>query len=319
MKILLIGATGQIGHALTKALAKTQHRISVLVRNKRKRSFPDNVNVIEAEKFTPASFRESLAGNEHVIYGVGLPDQFSLEKAVFDRVNYGLLESFLEVLRGSHIKSLTYISTYEVFQAADGMIREIDQVAGESHMTSYFKAMTRAYRLVTAFARETGLSLTTIHPAAVYGGLNTGYGITNYMENLINRRFWKVPFIVNGRFPVVHVDSLADAVVRSLDRPGKAYIVSDQMTTLRDIALTLRKHGPSYVPLTMPFWVAQAGAFFLEPFARLFRSRPIVAKIQLNFISKGLKPIAERAQKELGWKPLSLDEGIRIYLRERAG
>ncbi len=108
-------------------------------------------------------------------------------------------------------------------------------------------------------------------------------------------------------------------MVRSLERPGGAYIVSDQMTTLREIALTLKKYSHSYVPTTMPLWAANFGASASEFIARLFRVKPIMAKVQLEFITKGLEPKSERAQKELGWTPLSMDEGIKLYLGKRPG
>jgi hypothetical protein len=46
MKILLIGATGQIGYALTNALSQTAHQTSILVRNAHSLAFPANVNVL---------------------------------------------------------------------------------------------------------------------------------------------------------------------------------------------------------------------------------------------------------------------------------
>jgi uncharacterized protein YbjT (DUF2867 family) len=45
MKVLLIGATGQIGYALTTALSQTSHQTAVLVRNKRKLAFPGSLIV----------------------------------------------------------------------------------------------------------------------------------------------------------------------------------------------------------------------------------------------------------------------------------
>ena len=67
---------------------------------------------------------------------------------------------------------------------------------------------------------RTTSELTTIHPAAVYGGHNTGGGITDYMENLASRNWPRLPFINPSSFPVVHVQSLTDAIVKSLDTPG---------------------------------------------------------------------------------------------------
>ncbi len=185
-------------------------------------------------------------------------------------------------------------------------------------MTPYFKAMTQAYQLALEFAEQTNVALTTIHPATVYGGLNTGDGFTNYIENLLHWRLWRIPVILEGRFPIVHADSLATAIVQAIDQAG-AYIVSDQMTSVKEMALTLRHHAKSYVPLTVPLWLASASAAGLELLAKRTRSRPIMSRVQMEFITKGVEPRSVRAQKDLGWKPWSVDQGIQKYLNDRIG
>jgi nucleoside-diphosphate-sugar epimerase len=42
-----------------------------------------------------------------------------------------------------------------------------------------------------------------------------------------------------------------------------------------------------------------------------------MARVQLEFITKGWEPQADRAQRELGWQPLSLRQGIQKYLKDR--
>jgi hypothetical protein len=176
--------------------------------------------------------------------------------------------------------------------------------------------MIRAYRIAVDFARTNDISLTTIHPAAVYGGRNTGDGITDYMENLVSRNWHRLPFICQSSFPVVHVDTLTDAIVEALKKPG-AYIVSDQMTSLRDIAQTMRKQTWSYIPLTVPLWFAMAGIYLIEAIARIIKVKPFASAVQMAFLTKGWQPNAGRAIAVLAWKPMPLEEGIRRFLAAR--
>jgi len=214
------------------------------------------------------------------------------------------------------VRRLTYISTYEVFEVADNLIDETHPIADESEMTPYFQSMVRAYRMAVDFARANNVTLTTIHPAAVYGGRNTGGGITDYMENLASRNWHRLPFINPSSFPVVHVESLTEAITKSLDKPG-AYIVSDQMTSLQDIAQNMRKQAWSYVPLLIPLWVTMIGIHLLEAIARIIRVKPFASEVQIAFLTKGWKPDPGKAIRELGWKPLPLEEGIRRFLAAR--
>jgi dihydroflavonol-4-reductase len=315
MKILLIGATGQIGFALTRALSRTSYQISILIRDKHKLTFPENIKVVEANPFTTVAFHQAIQDMDYIIYAAGLPEQFSFDTHVFNRVNYNLFKTFLQSMQQSSVRRLIYISTYEVFQPIEKLIRENNPISDQWGVTPYFKSMIQAYQLVLKFVEEANITLTTIHPAAVYGGINTSDGLNNYIENLLHRRLWRIPVIVESRFPVVHVDSLATAIVQLIDHPG-AYIVSDQMTSLREVALELHNHAKSYIPPVVPLWMGYLCTTLLEFLARLIRQRPIMSRVQIEFITKGWEPKSEKTQKELRWKPLSLCEGINKYLEE---
>ena len=316
MKILLLGATGQVGHALAGALSDAGHQLTALVRSAAAQKLPATVTMIEQREFTLDSFKSALRDMDNVIYGIGLPEQFLFDNSVFEKVNLDMLRIFLSALQGSGVRRLTYISTYEVFEAIDGDIDETHPIAEESKMTPYFQSMIRAYRAVANFSQTSDISVTTIHPAAVYGGQNTGGGITDYMENLATRNWHRLPFISPSNFPVVHVDSLADAIIKSLDKPG-AYIVSDQMTTLRDIANSMRRQTWSYIPLTVPLWFTMLGIYLLEAIAYIVKVKPFASAVQIAFLTKGWTPSPAKAVTILGWKPMPLEEGIRRFLSAR--
>jgi nucleoside-diphosphate-sugar epimerase len=196
-------------------------------------------------------------------------------------------------------------------------IQESHAVADPRQLSPYFAAMTRAYRLAIDTAAQTGMTLTTIHPAAVYGGRNTGDSVTQVIENLLNRRVLRIPTILKSRFPVVHADSLADAIVRAFNHPG-AFIVSEGMTSLKDIALAVRAQAPhAFVPPVVPAWMAYATMGLLERMARWTGTRPIMSVSQLDFVTKGDEPLADQAVSVLGWRPRSLAQGVAQYLGDR--
>jgi nucleoside-diphosphate-sugar epimerase len=316
MKILLIGATGQIGYALTQALAASGHQLTVMVRRLPLPTFAANVQVHQEAEFTHAAFCQALQGVDTVIYGVGLPEQFAFDTGIFDQVNLDLFSQFLAALETTPVRRLVYISTYEVFQSIDGTIRESHPISALQDMTPYFQAMIKAYQLALGTAARIPLQLTTIHPAAVYGGMDTGDGFTNYLECLVNWRLHKMPANVAGRFPLVHAASLAQAIVQALPHTG-AFIVSEGMSSMPQMARALRQQTRSYVPITLPKALAYASAALLELLSRITRKRPILAKVQVAFITNGSEPVATKAQQTLGWAPQSLEQGIARYLRER--
>jgi nucleoside-diphosphate-sugar epimerase len=317
VKVLQIGVTGQVGYALTRALAAAGHDITVLVRDAARLPFPEGVRVVAEPEFTSAVFAQVLGDVECAIYGVGLPEQFAIDIDVFDRVNRRLLGTFLAALDAAGLRRLVYISTYEVFRPRDGVIRESHPVAAPENQSPYFAAMTRAYQDTQAFAKGTGTRLTTIHPAAVYGGLDTGDGFTAVIENMLRWRLWRLPVVVPGRFPLVHADSLAAGVLAALDQEGP-FIISDALCDLSTLARTLRRQARSFVPPRVPVRCAYATTTVLEALARVSRRAPIMSRVQLDFITAGSEPLPERAAQTLGFTPLPIDEGLRCYLADRA-
>jgi putative NADH-flavin reductase len=90
MNTLLIGATGQIGYSLAQHLSSSSKKLTVLVRDTAKRGFASAVTVRSAPQFDEQVFEQALVGQDRVIYGIGLPEQFAPSKDMFDRINYDL-------------------------------------------------------------------------------------------------------------------------------------------------------------------------------------------------------------------------------------
>jgi hypothetical protein len=61
-----------------------------------------------------------------------------------------------------------------------------------------------------------------------------------------------------------------------LNVPG-AYIASDQMTTLKGIALAMRRQERSYVPTVMPLWLVKLGVSIVEALAKVIHVKPIAS------------------------------------------
>jgi hypothetical protein len=119
-----------------------------------------------------------------------------------------------------------------------------------------------------------------------------------------------------GRFPLVHADSLAEGVASALHYEGP-FILSDEMCDLPTLAHTLRRDARSYVPPTVPASLAYAAAKPIEALARALHRHPILSRVQLDFISSGAEPLADRARETFGFSPLPIEEGLSRYLANR--
>ena len=101
MKILLIGATGQVGYALTHALVQAGHDTTVLVRSAGRLAFPAGVQVVTEANFTQEGFERLLPQVDCAVYGIGLPEQFTFDAGIFEAVNLNLFKTFLAAMEKS--------------------------------------------------------------------------------------------------------------------------------------------------------------------------------------------------------------------------
>ena len=94
---------------------------------------------------------------------------------------------------------------------------------------------------------------------------------------------------------------------------GSRYILSESYCTLVELARAvyaeagMEKKPPPMLPLP----AAQAMAAVSEALARFTGKPPLIAAGQLHFMQWQAYPVGDKAQRELGWKPTPLREGLR--------
>jgi nucleoside-diphosphate-sugar epimerase len=82
--------------------------------------------------------------------------------------------------------------------------------------------------------------------------------------------------------------------------------------TLRQLAeMVVRLAGRGRVPPSLPLPLARALSTTTEGIARLTRRPPLLPRGQLYFFLWNAIPDSAKAQRELGWQPRPLEEGIR--------
>jgi nucleoside-diphosphate-sugar epimerase len=66
----------------------------------------------------------------------------------------------------------------------------------------------------------------------------------------------------------------------------------------------------------MPVGVARTFAAIGEGISRVIRKPPMLARGQLTYFLWQARPDSSKAQRELGWNPTPLEEGVRRTLDE---
>jgi nucleoside-diphosphate-sugar epimerase len=313
-QVVVFGSSGQIGSALVKELRNSGFEVSAVIRKGSRKPTADKI--LTANLLDRKEILQILNGHSVAIYCIGKPEQFVRSQSEFVHSNINPLKVFLEALQESSIETLVYISTCEVFRAKEGVVSEDNGLADLAGLSPYFVSMVHAYQSILQFKQKQLCKVVTIHPSAVYGGLNTGFGLTNFIENLIQKRALKVPCVFPGEFPLIHVRSLASGIVRAASKEG-SFIFSDCITNMKDLSISLRRVCDSLVPIKMPVAPVKVAAWLMELVAKATNTRPLMANVQIDYITMGLSPATTRAELQLGWSPMSLEAGLASYLVDR--
>lgn len=320
MKALVTGATGKVGHATARALLGAGHSVRALVRDpaRARDVVPSGVELVAVDVTDVPSLDAAVAGCEVVFTAHGLPEQWLADDAEFERVNARGSENVALAARRAGVRRLVHTSTIDVFHAEPGSGFDETHVADYPKGTAYERSKQRAEELVLAAGGDE-LEVVMTNPCAVYGPGPVGSASLekDLFEPLIRGR---LPALTPGGFGVVYSDGVGLGQVLAAEKgvPGERYILCDGHVTLRELAeLVVGAAGRGRVPPVLPVPVARGLAGFGEVVARVTRRPPLLPKGQLHFFLWNAAPDSSKAQRELGWEPTAVEDGVRRTLGDR--
>lgn len=324
-KTLVTGATGIIGHSITRALLDPARpggprAVRALVRSvdRARGVLPPEVELVQGDVTDPASVRRAVEGCGVVHHAAGIPEQWLADEGRFEQVHVGGTRNLVEAALAGGVRRLVYTSTIDVFAAEKGAVYDESVIDPNPKGTAYERSKQSADRVVVE-ALDRGLPAVFIHPSAAYGPVPTGASGVN--DFIVKLRDGQTPALIPGGMPVVYAPDVGlGHVLAEGAEPGRRFILSEEYRELREMAeLVVRELGLRRVPPVMPRPVAGLVASLGELLSGVTKRPPLLAKGQLYFVSWGARPSSARAQRELGWRPTPFEEGLRSTIRFLAG
>lgn len=308
---LVTGATGTVGSAVVSELLTAGRPVRALVRSveRARPMLPGEVELVQGDVTDPASVLEAARGVTSVFHAAGLPEQWLLDAATFERVNVDGTRNSVEAALSVGVESYVYTSTIDVFEwPAHGTFDE-SRLDRQPKSTHYERSKQAADRVV-AEALGRGLPARFVHPAGVYGPAPVVTpGLNRLIASLATNQ---IPMLLPGGMPVVHAEDCARLHLAVEKAPvGSRYIASEGYHTLAELAEAVHAARPdAKVPRVLPQWVARAVAESGELIAKVTKKAPLVARGELSFLTHGVRPDAGRAQRDLGWTARPLGTGV---------
>jgi dihydroflavonol-4-reductase len=312
MRVLVTGATGKVGHAIASALLERGDRVRALVRDLQRaaRVLPAGIEPVTGDVTDGETLADSVEGCDLLFNAMGLPEQWVRDRGIFDRVNAAGSGQLATAAKRAGVRRFIHTSTHDVFHAEIGERFDETMLADYPKGTAYELSKQRAEELV--LAERDGMEVVILNPCAVYGpGPSASVSLDKELfEPLIRKR---LPALPPGGSGLVFSLGVADGHLRAAEKgvDGERYILADAYADFRELAETVvRVAGRGRIPPRMPVPVARAASALTERISKVTRRPPLMPRGQLHYFLWQARPDSSKAQRELGWRPTRLEEGV---------
>jgi nucleoside-diphosphate-sugar epimerase len=314
-RYLVTGATGFVGAEVAKQLRSRGHQVVALVRSRDKAELLAKLGIeLQLGDITePATLRKPMEGADGVFhlaawYKIGAPRAIAEATAI----NVGGTRHVLEAMREVGVPKGVYTSTLAVFSDTHGRLVDESYRYNGPHLTAYDETKWRAHYEVALPAITAGLPLVIVQPGAVYGPGDTS-ALRGIFVNHLRRRLPFAP--ARTAYCWGHVDDTAHAHIEAMERGriGETYIIAGPPHTLveavRLAAVASRRPGPI---ATLPPALFRAAAWVTSGIERAMPLPALLSGETLRLLA-GVTYLgsAAKAQRELGFSPRPLAEGLR--------
>jgi dihydroflavonol-4-reductase len=320
VKVFVTGGTGFIGGEIVRQLRARGDDVACLVRSVEKgRSVAKlGCQTIAGDLGDAEALRAGMEGCDAVIhaaaiYEIGVPAK---ERPAMWEANVAGTERVMEAALAAKVPRVVYVSTVGVFGNTDKKIVDETYQHPELSFTSYYEeTKLEAHKIVKRMIAERDLPAIIVQPGGVYGPGDTSQ-VADLLQEFFAGKLPLLPFPELG-ICMSHVEDIAGGVLLALDkgRLGEIYVISGPATTMRGAVEAVAKVSGRKAPKrNLPTPLMKA----------LIPIGPLVGKMMgqppnlRELISSGdgvtFWASYEKAERELGYSPRGLEEGMRQML-----
>lgn len=315
-KVLVMGASGNVGACVTRQLVERGDDVRVLVRRTSSTKGIDGVDVERCygDIFDTDAVSAAMADRDVVFYCVVDTRAHLADPAPLFSTNVEGLRNVLDVAVNADLQRFVFLSTIGTIAIGDDGARVDEDTpfnwAGKGG--PYIESRRQAEDLVLTYASERGLP-------AVAMCVSNPYGPPDWQPKqgalVAMAAFGKLPVYVRGvGSEVVGIDDAADALILAAEygRIGERYIVSERYMSQREMfTIAAEAVGARPPRFAIPMAPLYAVGWVLGMSNRLFGT-----DFPMNLTAARLMWLTSpadhsKATHELGWKPAPTAESIR--------
>lgn len=299
MKIWVTGGSGFIGGRVVRQLC-SEHKVTCLLRKASDTSRIDELDFSTScgDILNPESLRNSCQDHDIGLHLASVSAWSDITGPDVESIIIEGTQNVIDACRQSGTRRLVYVSSAAAINGScqPRVFNEESPYEIDGLGMRYADSKHEAEQRVLA-ANDNQLETVVVNPAETYGAQDTGMVTAGAIAELM--RSWPV-FVVSGGTSVVHVDDVADGIIRAMNRgkPGSRYILGgDNLSVCELVQLALDAAGTKRPIVTVPRRL-------------LTLASHLATRLGVNFsLPPGIIPYASRywfmdsskAQRELGY------------------
>jgi len=309
MNVFVTGGSGFVGRRLIRHLRRKGHNVFALARSDlaeqailRCGGTPRLGDLMERDSLDSAM--EGCTACVHAAGHVGMWGRYD----DFYKTNVTGTQNVLAAARQNAMKRFVHISAAAVVLNGESVLRADETWPLQYPKDSpYISTKSLAEREVLA-ANSADMATMAVRPPAIWGPGDAS--LLPQLRKAVRRH--QFVWIDDGTYPCVtaHVDNVCEAAVLALERGrgGQAYFITDgDVLPFRDfVTKLLATKGIKPGELSLPYEFAYRGAEAMELLWRGLHlpGSPPMTRTIVRLIGRPLTVRIDKAQKELGYKPV---------------
>jgi nucleoside-diphosphate-sugar epimerase len=320
VKVFVTGGTGFIGGEVVRQLRARGEEVVCLVRSPEKATKLRELGceLASGDLSDEIAIGQGMQGCEAVIhaaamYEVGIPAK---QRPAMWEANVTGTERVMTAALAEEVSRIVYVSTVGIFGNTHKKVVDESYKNPETDFTSYYEeTKLEAHKLVERMIDEQELPAIIVQPGGVYGPGDTSQ-IADLLEQFFAGKLPLMPFPELG-ICMSHVEDIAGGILLALDKGelGETYVISGPATTMREAIETVaRVSGRKSPKRALPTGLMKAMIPLGPLVGKVMGQPPNLRELISSADGVTFWASYEKAQKELGYSPRGMEEGLRQTL-----
>jgi dihydroflavonol-4-reductase len=318
--VLVTGAAGHVGCALTRELLDRGEKVRVFVLPEEDLSSLNGMplQIVKGNVLDRDALAAAMTGVEVVYHLAGIISIMPGRDERMRQVNVVGTANVARAARETGVRRMVYVSSIHALSRPPKGTQIDEAVRFDPHNSAGEYDQTKAEASLAVLAEVAkGLDAVLICPTGIIGPYYYHGG--SPMANQIRR--WMKPgwhVSLNGHFDFVDVRDVARGMILAAAKgtTGETYIIRGERVSVGELLDLVREEtGHKGINVLVPFRLALLAASLVTLHSKLWRKRVQFTRYALETLASNSQICGEKARRDLGYAPRQIRETIRDTVR----